>query len=138
MNFKTSNVLVDEDFIPKVADAGLRNLLDQIGGSSVTSSSYKEVVSDNPFLDPEYIASVHFLLKLIKNLRVPKFFALNEMVADVLFLNRVKESGIYTIQSDVYLFGVFLIELASGREARADQSIIQLVIQSFSIPPLYI
>lgn len=53
MNFKTSNVLVDEDFIPKVADAGLKILLDRIGGSSVTSSSYKEAVSDNPFLDPE-------------------------------------------------------------------------------------
>ncbi|XP_078166891.1 putative serine/threonine-protein kinase PBL21 [Carex rostrata] len=92
MNFKTSNVLVDEDFIPKVADAGLRILLDRIGGSSETSSSYKEAVSDNPFLDPE-----------------------------------VKESAIYTIQSDVYSFGVFLIELASGREARADQSIIQLM-----------
>lgn len=75
---------------------------------------------------------------LLKNFRVPNFFALNEMAANVLFLNRVKESGIYTIQSDVYSFGVFLIELASGREARADQSIIQLVIQSFQYLLLYI
>ncbi|KAJ1704011.1 hypothetical protein LUZ63_003790 [Rhynchospora breviuscula] len=92
MNFKTSNVLVDEDFIPKVADAGLKSLLDRIGGSIASSASSKEAISNNPFLDPE-----------------------------------VKESGIYTIRSDVYSFGIFLIELVSGREARADQSIIQLI-----------
>jgi hypothetical protein len=33
----------------------------------------------------------------------------------------------HTTQSDVYSFGVFLIELVSGREARADQSVVQLV-----------
>lgn len=53
------------------------------------------------------------------------------MVANVFFFNRVKESGIYTVQSDVYSFGVFLIELVSGREARADESIIQSVRLSF-------
>ncbi|KAJ3708502.1 hypothetical protein LUZ61_012207 [Rhynchospora tenuis] len=92
MNFKTSNVLVDEDFIPKVADAGLKSLLDRIGGSNASSASNIEARSDNPFLDPE-----------------------------------VKVSGVYTKRSDVYSFGIFLIELVSGREARADQSIIQLI-----------
>jgi hypothetical protein len=49
MNFNTSNVLVDEDFIPRVADAGLKSLLDQIGGSGASSSS---AVLENAFLDP--------------------------------------------------------------------------------------
>lgn len=49
-DFKTRNVLVDENFIAKVADAGLRNLLgrnDDAGPSSRT-------VSDDIFLDPGY------------------------------------------------------------------------------------
>ncbi|KAI0511452.1 hypothetical protein KFK09_012082 [Dendrobium nobile] len=48
MNFKTGNVLVDEDFIPKVADAGLRILLYRVDG--VGSS---QITLDDPFLDPE-------------------------------------------------------------------------------------
>lgn len=49
-NFKTANVLVDEDFIPKVADAGLRNLMERIGGASSTS----QMIVDDVFIDPEY------------------------------------------------------------------------------------
>ncbi|XP_020699538.1 probable serine/threonine-protein kinase PBL21 isoform X3 [Dendrobium catenatum] len=44
----TGNVLVDEDFIPKVADAGLRILLYRVDG--VGSS---QITLDDPFLDPE-------------------------------------------------------------------------------------
>ncbi|OAY79527.1 Nodulation receptor kinase [Ananas comosus] len=49
MNFKTANVLVDEDFIPKVADAGLRSLLDRVDGAGPSSRT----ATDDPFLDPE-------------------------------------------------------------------------------------
>lgn len=48
-DFKTANVLVDEDFIAKVADAGLRNFLgrtDVVGPSS-------QVTADEIFLAPE-------------------------------------------------------------------------------------
>ncbi|KAK4789265.1 hypothetical protein SAY86_020584 [Trapa natans] len=48
-DFKTSNVLVDENFIPKVADAGLRNILgrsDAVGPSS-------QIAVDDIFLAPE-------------------------------------------------------------------------------------
>ena len=48
-NFKTANCHVDEDFIPKVGDAGLRNLLDRIDGAA--SSSH--ITTDDLFLDPE-------------------------------------------------------------------------------------
>ncbi|CAK8542753.1 unnamed protein product [Lathyrus sativus] len=48
-NFKTSNVLVDENFISKVADAGLRNFLGRV--EIVGSSS--QVASDEIFLSPE-------------------------------------------------------------------------------------
>jgi hypothetical protein len=47
MNFKTVNVLVDEDFIPKVADSGIRGLLDRLGSADPSSR-----ISNDPFLDP--------------------------------------------------------------------------------------
>ncbi|GJN16852.1 hypothetical protein PR202_gb03876 [Eleusine coracana subsp. coracana] len=72
MNFKTANVLVDEDYIPKVADTGIPGLLDRLGGAGLSSRTY-----NNPFVDPR--------------------------------------------------FGVFLVELVSGRSAASDQSIIQWV-----------
>lgn len=47
-DFKTANVLVDENFIAKVADAGVRNFL---GRDDVGTSSH--VVADQIFLSPE-------------------------------------------------------------------------------------
>ncbi|XP_030461819.1 proline-rich receptor-like protein kinase PERK8 isoform X1 [Syzygium oleosum] len=48
-DFKTANVLVDENFIPKVADAGLRNFL---GRADIAGPS-SEVTADDVFLAPE-------------------------------------------------------------------------------------
>lgn len=48
--FKTSNVLVDENFIAKVADAGIVNLLRRIEGVSPSGA-----VAANSFQDPEYV-----------------------------------------------------------------------------------
>ncbi|XP_064984136.1 probable serine/threonine-protein kinase PBL21 isoform X1 [Musa acuminata AAA Group] len=59
MNFKTTNVLVDEDFMPKVADAGLRRLLNRTNGASPSS----RVTTDDPFHDPEVKESGGFSLK---------------------------------------------------------------------------
>lgn len=47
MNFKTSNVLVDEDFVPKVADTGIPGLLDRLGVTGLSSRT-----STDPFVDP--------------------------------------------------------------------------------------
>ncbi|KAL1547427.1 putative receptor-like protein kinase [Salvia divinorum] len=48
-DFKTANVLVDENFIAKVADAGLRNFLGRIDHAGTSS----QVVADEVFLAPE-------------------------------------------------------------------------------------
>ncbi|KAG8636588.1 hypothetical protein MANES_15G014900v8 [Manihot esculenta] len=90
-NFKTANVLVDENFIVKVAEAGISKLLEKIeeAGPSYTSSV-------NVFQDPE--------------IGVPR----NS-----------------TAMSDIYSFGVFLLELITGQEAvhlgflGSDESLIQ-------------
>lgn len=52
-DFKTSNVLVDENFIAKVADAGLRNFLGRFDIAGPSS----EVAADETFLAPEYYYS---------------------------------------------------------------------------------
>lgn len=48
MNFKTANCHVDEDFIPKVGDAGLRSLLDRVDGAASSS----QITTDDLFIDP--------------------------------------------------------------------------------------
>ncbi|XP_077229481.1 putative leucine-rich repeat receptor-like protein kinase At5g49770 isoform X2 [Tasmannia lanceolata] len=48
-DFRTANVLVDENFIAKVADAGLKNLLARID----TAGPSFQMVDDDIFLDPE-------------------------------------------------------------------------------------
>ncbi|RZC59498.1 hypothetical protein C5167_006804 [Papaver somniferum] len=48
-NFKTANVLVDENFIAKVADAGIRNLLGRVDMAGTSS----QVMADHIFLAPE-------------------------------------------------------------------------------------
>lgn len=49
-DFKTANVLVDENFIAKVADAGLRNFLGRFESAGPSS----QVSADEIFLAPEY------------------------------------------------------------------------------------
>ncbi|KAF5179868.1 Nodulation receptor kinase [Thalictrum thalictroides] len=93
-DFKTANVLVDENFIAKVADAGIRNLLGKVdvGGPS------RQPIAEDIFLAPE-----------------------------------VKEFGRFSDRSDIYSYGVFLLELVSGREAmdthssESDRSLVEWV-----------
>ncbi|KAI3864113.1 hypothetical protein MKW98_031705 [Papaver atlanticum] len=48
-NFRTANVLVDENFIPKIADAGILRLLEKIEEAGPSSGT----ANDNAFRDPE-------------------------------------------------------------------------------------
>ncbi|XP_059294388.1 probable leucine-rich repeat receptor-like protein kinase At5g49770 [Lycium ferocissimum] len=77
-DFKTGNVLVDENFIAKVADAGVRNFL----GRFEVAGPSSQVAADEIFLAPE-----------------------------------VREFRRFSEKSDAYSFGIFLLELVSGREA---------------------
>ncbi|XP_018453292.1 probable serine/threonine-protein kinase PBL9 isoform X2 [Raphanus sativus] len=79
-DFKTANVLVDENFIARVADAGVRNFLGR--DDVVVAGTSSRLDADHIFLSPE-----------------------------------VQEFGRFSEKSDVYAFGVFLLELVSGREA---------------------
>lgn len=49
-DFKTANVLVDEDLLAKVADAGIRNFLGRVDIAGPSS----QVTADEMFLAPEY------------------------------------------------------------------------------------
>ncbi|XP_028761200.1 putative serine/threonine-protein kinase isoform X2 [Neltuma alba] len=57
-DFKTANVLVDENFIPKVADAGLRNILGRVEIAGPSS----QAAADEIFLAPDFGV---FLLELL-------------------------------------------------------------------------
>ncbi|KAK4405597.1 Receptor-like protein kinase THESEUS 1 [Sesamum angolense] len=101
-NFKTANVLVDENFIAKVADAGVLKLLEKIEDAGSSSSS-----SFNAFRDPE--------------------LGLHETFHDT---------------NDIYSFGIFLLELISGKEATekeaflSNDSILQWVQEHLSLNDL--
>ncbi|KAE8801233.1 Serine/threonine-protein kinase-like protein ACR4 [Hordeum vulgare] len=58
MNFKTANVLVDADFVPKVADTGIRGLLDRLGNAGPPS-----MIFDDPFVDPRGKESMIFSIQ---------------------------------------------------------------------------
>lgn len=53
-DFKTANVLVDENSIAKVADAGLRNFLGRVDIAGPSS----QVTADEIFLAPEYYSLI--------------------------------------------------------------------------------
>ncbi|GMI92105.1 hypothetical protein HRI_002879800 [Hibiscus trionum] len=75
MHFRSSNVLLDENFTAKISDYGLSRLLSE-------DQFYASSSAIDCFLDPELYSSKRF-----------------------------------SVQSDVYSYGVFLLELISGCEA---------------------
>ncbi|XP_065868355.1 receptor-like protein kinase HERK 1 isoform X2 [Euphorbia lathyris] len=82
-DFKTANVLVDENYIAKVADAGLRNFLGRVDVAGPSS----QVTVDEIYLAPE-----------------------------------VREFRRFSDKSDIFSFGVFLLELLCGQEAAESKS----------------
>lgn len=75
-DFKTANVLVDENFIAKVADAGLRNFLGRFEVAGPSSL----VAGDDIFLAPEYSScffGVYFLKHLSSHSVLPSGAAAN-------------------------------------------------------------
>ncbi|GAB4851253.1 hypothetical protein Ancab_030550 [Ancistrocladus abbreviatus] len=76
-NFKTANVLVDENFIVKVADAGVSKILERVRDPGQLSTT-----SVNIFQDPE-----------------------------------IEALGTLSRPNDVYSFGIFLLELVTGKDA---------------------
>lgn len=76
-DFKTANVLVDENFIAKVADAGLRNFL---GRGDIAGPS-SQVTADEIFLAPEYYSVSFFFFSRVsgpKGGNHPKWSSLHE------------------------------------------------------------
>ncbi|CAI9111639.1 OLC1v1011902C1 [Oldenlandia corymbosa var. corymbosa] len=117
-DFKTSNVLVDENFVAKVADAGLRNFLGrfEIGGSS------SEVTTDEVFLAPEVKEFRHFseksdvysfgvfLLELVSGREALDLLASDPNQNLVEWLQNYQESGDLAIIIDQRLANSFTTE----------------------------
>ncbi|KAI5071250.1 hypothetical protein GOP47_0013501 [Adiantum capillus-veneris] len=77
-DFKTSNILLDKDFTPKLSDFGLARQGPELGESHVTTV----VVGTQGYAAPEYISTGHL-----------------------------------TSKSDVWSFGVVLLEMLAGRRS---------------------
>ncbi|XP_019059155.1 PREDICTED: serine/threonine-protein kinase PBS1-like [Tarenaya hassleriana] len=82
-DFKSTNVLLDSNFNPKISDFGLAKLMPEGKETYVTA----RVLGTFGYFDPEYTST-----------------------------------GKLTLQSDVYAFGVVLLELLTGRRARLSRS----------------
>jgi serine/threonine protein kinase len=106
-NFKTANVLVDENFIAKVADAGLRNFLGRVDIAGPST----QVTADEIFLAPEYYSST-----FLCSIQLLTHYSLS-VYAYGIYKCRVREFRQFSEKSDVFSFGVFLLELLSGKEA---------------------
>uniref|UniRef100_A0A1D1Y2H7 non-specific serine/threonine protein kinase n=1 Tax=Anthurium amnicola TaxID=1678845 RepID=A0A1D1Y2H7_9ARAE len=115
MDFRTSNVLVDENFAPKVADAGLRNLLHRKDGAGPSFP----MTADDLFLDPGVNVSQGFteksdvysfgvfLLELIGGQEATQFQFMGsnqsiiEWVLDILYNSNTLMTSLYEI--DLFL-----------------------------------
>ena len=104
-NFKTANVLVDENFIAKVADAGLRNFLGRVDIAGPST----QVTADEIFLAPEYYSSTC-------SIQLLTHYSLSVYTYGI-YKCRVREFRQFSEKSDVFSFGVFLLELLTGKEA---------------------
>lgn len=81
-NFKTSNVLVDENFIAKVADAGLVKLLERIDDAAPSQASVRDVFKDPQVGQLGMLSEITdaysfgvFILELITGLEVVRLMA---------------------------------------------------------------
>lgn len=79
-DIKSSNILLDENFVSKLADFGLARALPSDGNNSQHTNS--DIRGTPGYMDPEYIITQQL-----------------------------------TVKSDIYSYGVLLLELISGRKA---------------------
>ncbi|KAK4795136.1 hypothetical protein SAY86_013130 [Trapa natans] len=113
-NFKTGNVLVDENFIAKVSDAGLSSLLERIEEAGPSSQA-----SADPFKDPEaeqsgifsekndvYSFGV-FLLELVTGVGAPNAETLGPLGTLMQWVESRQKSGSLV---DPQLLGTFTAE----------------------------
>ncbi|MBA0766140.1 hypothetical protein Gotri_015208 [Gossypium trilobum] len=98
-NFKSANVLLDDDLDVRVSDCGLAPL---IASGSVSQKIWRLQLSGAAMIPAPRRGILAFSgqLQSIYGYGAPEF-----------------ESGIYTSQSDVYSFGVFMLELLTGRKS---------------------
>ncbi|XP_004304571.1 PREDICTED: proline-rich receptor-like protein kinase PERK1 [Fragaria vesca subsp. vesca] len=127
-NFRTANVLVDENFIAKVADAGIRNFLgkDMAGPSS-------QVIADEIFLSPEvrefrrfseksdvYSFGI-FLLELVSGREAAKLTSADTNQDIVEWVQNIQDVGNISSIIDDRLGNIFTAE--------AMEKLIQLIIR---------
>ncbi|KAJ7976859.1 putative Receptor protein kinase CLAVATA1 [Quillaja saponaria] len=94
-NLKASNILLDEDLVPRVCDCGLA-VLGQLTSNRVKTKASEIAISDNGYIAPEH-----------------------------------GQLGIDNTKTDIYTFGVLLLELLTGRKPfddsrpREEQSLVK-------------
>ncbi|XP_058093645.1 G-type lectin S-receptor-like serine/threonine-protein kinase B120 isoform X2 [Magnolia sinica] len=76
-DFKTSNILLDEEMNPKISDFGMARIF----GGNQTQENTNRVVGTYGYMSPEYAAD-----------------------------------GIFSVKSDVFSFGIVLLEIISGKK----------------------
>jgi serine/threonine protein kinase len=112
-NFKSSNILLDEEHNPHLSDCGL---------AALTPNTERQASNTSHLSCTSLISNSHILILLfICGPLVTSWFVIFQVSTEVVgsFGYSAPEfamSGIYTVKSDVYSFGVVMLELLTGRK----------------------
>lgn len=112
-NFKSSNILLDEEYSPHLSDCGL---------AALSPNPEREVSNEVAHLSMVVISKLSSLaFVVLVSWAKPGIIMLCQVSADVVgsFGYSAPEfamSGTYTVKSDVYSFGVVMLELLTGRK----------------------